>query len=184
MDTSVLEIIGSTLAILYLGLVGLRRWIAWPAYIVSSVCYIPIFWRSHLYCDAALQIFFVAIGLWGWVTWRSAGGVITPITWTGPQHRIAAIVWVCGTVVIGSILMNSAAGGFAFPDAFIMVGSVIATFMTLGRVVENWWYWVIINLTAVITYGLKELWVTVGLYGVYSILSVWGLMAWRRAQAR
>jgi nicotinamide mononucleotide transporter len=65
-----------------------------------------------------------------------------------------------------------------------MVGSVIATFMTLGRVVENWWYWVIINLTAVLTYGLKELWVTVGLYGVYSILSVWGLMAWRRAQAR
>jgi nicotinamide mononucleotide transporter len=56
--------------------------------------------------------------------------------------------------------------------------------MTLGRVVENWWYWVIINLTAVLTYGLKELWVTVGLYGVYSILSVWGLMAWRRAQAR
>ena len=37
----------------------------WPLAIVSSLLYFALFWRSKLYGDAALQIFFVVIAGWG-----------------------------------------------------------------------------------------------------------------------
>ena len=41
----------------------------WPLAIVSSLMYFALFWRSKLYGDAALQIFFVVVAFWGWFQW-------------------------------------------------------------------------------------------------------------------
>ena len=41
----------------------------WPLAIVSSLMYFALFWRSKLYGDAALQIFFAVVALWGWFQW-------------------------------------------------------------------------------------------------------------------
>jgi nicotinamide mononucleotide transporter len=48
-------------------------------------------------------------------------------------------------------------------------------------VLENWWYWLAINIVSAGTYGLKELWVTTGLMAIYAVMSLWGLWEWRRA---
>src|SRR3954469_21288371 len=41
----------------------------WPLAIVASLLYLLLFWRSRLYGDAALQLFFAVLGLWGWWQW-------------------------------------------------------------------------------------------------------------------
>ena len=41
----------------------------WPLAILSSLLYFGVFWRSKLYGDAVLQIFFAVVALWGWVQW-------------------------------------------------------------------------------------------------------------------
>ena len=45
----------------------------WPLAIVSSLMYFALFWRSKLYGDASLQIFFAVVALWGWVLWLRGG---------------------------------------------------------------------------------------------------------------
>ena len=53
----------------------------WPLAAISSVLYCALFWRSKLYGDAALQVFFALVALWGWAQWlrgrRDDGGALT-----------------------------------------------------------------------------------------------------------
>jgi nicotinamide mononucleotide transporter len=76
------------------------------------------------------------------------------------------------------------AGFFAYADGFILVGSIVAAYLTVARVVENWWYWLVINLTTVVVYGLKAIWIACGLASIYTILSVYGLWQWRLARVK
>ena len=43
--------------------------LGWPLAIASSLLYFLLFWKSRLYGDASLQIFFVAVAGWGWWQW-------------------------------------------------------------------------------------------------------------------
>ncbi len=176
-----LELIGAALALAFLVLVGLRRWWAWPAYIASSLVYLPVFWESKLYYDALLQLFFVGMGVYGWRSWSLQGEVIEPISWGAAKHGRVLAMWLTASALMGLCLMLTDAGAYAFLDAFITVGSVLATVITVQRVLENWWYWLAINIVSAGTYGLKGLWVTTGLMAIYAVMSLWGLWEWRRA---
>ncbi len=67
------EIIGVVLAIGYL-LLAVRQIIwCWLAWILSSLLYLYVMFNACLYMEAALQIFYVAMGLYGWMQWRKGG---------------------------------------------------------------------------------------------------------------
>jgi nicotinamide mononucleotide transporter len=64
----------------------------------------------------------------------------------------------------------------AFPTAFSLVGQWL-----LGRkYVENWPVWLVVNLVATALFAYKGLWLTVGLYALFALLSVAGWRAWRQ----
>ena len=177
-----LEIAGATTAILYLLLVTRRTWLAWPFYIVSSAIYIPIFWFSQLYSDAVLQGFFIAMGAWGWWSWREQGEAVELVRWAPHRHLLPLVSIALGTIVIGGfVFLRTQVGYLAFADAFLLVGSIVTTVMTVGRVVENWWYWIVINLASVLLYGAKGIWITSCLAVLYLGLSIRGWFVWNRA---
>jgi nicotinamide mononucleotide transporter len=179
-----LEIAGATTAILYLLLVTRRTWLAWPFYILSSAMYIPVFWMSQLYSDAVLQVFFIAMGAWGWCSWREQGEGVELVRWRPKQHLLPLVSICIGTSVIGGfVFLHTQVGYVAFADAFLLVGSIVTTVMTVGRVVQNWWYWIVINLASVLLYGAEGIWITSCLAVLYLGLSIRGLLVWSRESA-
>jgi nicotinamide mononucleotide transporter len=181
---SLLEAIGTVTAVVYLLLIAHRKRIAWFFYIVSSLAFIPVFFSAKLYGDAALQVFFVGMGVVAWRSWgRIAEREIRVVSWATLTHLIVTLSVGFLSAFVGQLLWRyTDAGLFAYADAFILVGSVVATFLTIARVVENWWYWLVINLTTVVVYGLKSIWIACGLATIYSVLSVYGLWQWRLAR--
>ena len=67
--TTWLEIIAFVLALAMVGC-NIREihW-GWPLAAISSVLYVALFWQNKLYGDAALQVFFALVALWGWGQW-------------------------------------------------------------------------------------------------------------------
>lgn len=176
-----LEVGGAVTAILYLLFITKRRWIAWPCYILSSMIYIPLFWASQLYSDALLQVFFVGMGCWGWQSWSRLMNDVALVQWGAKRHIFLVLLIAILSLVVGSSVYHaSGAGMLAFADAFLLVGSVLTTVLTIERVVENWWYWLAINVTSCIVYGCKGIWITCGLAAVYTVLSIRGLLEWKR----
>ena len=82
------EVFAAFLAITYLVLAmqqDIRCWIAW---IISSVMYFFVMLTAGLVMEAALQIFYLIMGLYGWSQWkRKASSQSSNIkTWTLRQH--------------------------------------------------------------------------------------------------
>ena len=62
--------------------------LGWPLAIVSSLLYFLLFWKSRLYGDASLQLFFAAVAGWGWWQWlrgTDAAGQVLQVRALGPR---------------------------------------------------------------------------------------------------
>ena len=101
----VLEICAVVLALIYVILAIFQRRLCWIAAIASASLYIVIFWQVQLYLEAALQVFYIAMAVYGWFAWQQKDDESqTPIRkWSPKQHAMA-----CSTLVFLSVLIGSA----------------------------------------------------------------------------
>jgi nicotinamide mononucleotide transporter len=65
-------------------------------------------------------------------------------------------------------------------DSFTTVFSVISTFMLTKKILENWLYWVVIDIVSVYLYFSRELHLTSLLFILYSIIAIFGYFSWLR----
>jgi len=74
----------------------------------------------------------------------------------------------------------------AYPwwDAGIAAASVAAQVLQARRRIESWWLWIAVDVVSVPLYAVKGLWFTTALYVVLLVISVAGLIDWRRALGR
>lgn len=91
-------------------------------------------------------------------------------------------------IVISGSLLSLPAGYFfdfytdtALPwlDAPILVFSLISTWMVAEKFLENWYFWMIIDLAAAYLYWSRAMNLTAMLYLFYVLLAVWGLKKWK-----
>src|SRR5437868_2701109 len=64
-----LEIIGVVTGLLCVGLAALNNIWNWPIAVVSVGIYIFIFFDARLYADMGLQVYFMAMNIYGWYYW-------------------------------------------------------------------------------------------------------------------
>ncbi len=156
----------------------------WPLAIISSVMYFAIFWHSKLYGEATLQVFFAVVALWGWWQWlrgvRPDGSAlkVSTLNPSGTIKTIAAsAVFTWATALF---LIKYTDSDVPWLDAFPTALSVVGQFLLGRKFLENWLVWLVVNLASVGLFTYKGLWLTVGLYAVFAVLSVWGWVQWKR----
>ena len=156
----------------------------WPLAAISSVLYCALFWRSKLYGDAALQVFFALVALWGWSQWlrgrRDDGSALTisRLSRRGLLASLAtgALLWPATGWFLKTWTDTDVPWWDAFPTAVSVIGQVL-----LGRkVLENWAVWLVVNVVSVGLFAWKGLWLTTVLYTLFAALSVVGWRAWQR----
>jgi nicotinamide mononucleotide transporter len=182
--TTWLEIVAVVLALAMVGC-NIREihW-GWPLAIVSSLMYFALFWRSRLYGDAGLQIFFAVVALWGWFQWlrgvRADGSAlhVARLTSRGLITTVisCAVLW----PAIGYFLKTYTDTDVPWWDAFPTAVSLVGQFLLGRKFIENWAVWIAVNVISVGLFAYKGLWLTVGLYAVFIVLSVVGWRAWHR----
>jgi len=65
-------------------------------------------------------------------------------------------------------------------DGFATGLSLVGQFLLGRKFIENWLIWLAVNIVSVGLFIHKGLWLTVGLYAVFAVLSVAGYVAWRQ----
>jgi nicotinamide mononucleotide transporter len=157
---------------------------AWPLAILSSLLYFLLFWRSRLYGDASLQIFFAAVAGWGWWQWlrgTDAAGKALRVRRLGTHGRVVALIalafaWPATALFLRRFTDTDVPWWDAFPTA----ASVLGQWLLGRKYVENWPTWIVVNVVATALFVYKGLWLTVVLYAVFVALSFIGWRAWRR----
>ena len=189
------EICAVLLALAYVILAIQQRRICWLAAIVSAMLYVHIFWQVALYLEAALQVFYIVMALYGWSAWgrqqqpdhshsrghsESESESKSQIqTWTGQQHLVACTAVLSLSLILGWAMQKWTDAALPFFDAATTVCALLATWMVTQKLLENWLYWIAINAVSIGLYLSRDLSLTAALFVGYVILAVIGYRTWR-----
>ena len=178
------EIVASILAIAYLILAMLQDKRCWVAWIISSLMYFFVMYSANLYMEALLQIFYIFICLYGLYQWRFKADkkdALKITTWSVKNHLIVIGALVFLTSLSGYVLMIYTAAASPFIDAFTTWGAIAASYLVAKKILENWFYWFVIDFVSVFLFISRELYPTALLFLVYLVLVVFGYSAWRKS---
>ena len=153
--------------------------------IAAVTLYGWIFFQARLYSDTLLQVFYVAVQVYGWSNWASskmAFGevVVLRLTWAGRVAWILGIV--AATAGWGWVMHRYTDAAAPWLDAGMAMTAVVAQILLTQRRIETWHLWIGVNVMSIVLYLSRELHVTAGLYCVLLVFAAWSLLAWRNAE--
>lgn len=187
---------------------GMRRRVwAWPVGIVGNVLLFTVFLgavfgtpdATNLLGQAGRQVMFVIVSVYGWTTWRAArtaartaaasdatvdatpDGQIVPTWADGRQRALLVVAAVAGTLVLTPIFRSLGSYEPVWADAWIFVGSVLATYGMARGWVEFWLVWVAVDLVGVPLLLSAGYWATASMYVFYGAFTLAGFFVWWRA---
>ena len=194
---AVLEIIAVITAMAYVILAAREHILCWPAALISTLLYTIIFYEFYLWMDSLLQVYYFAMAIYGFYCWRqttntvgkSNGGgfnegnnrpVVLAIHQQSLITHLTAISLLAGlSLVLGYFMANHTPTSFPYLDATTTVFAVYATYLVTQKVLENWLYWIVIDLVSIYIYIEKGLTPTAMLFVVYVVVAVMGYFTWR-----
>jgi nicotinamide mononucleotide transporter len=182
----VLEWAAVALALAYLLLAVRQNPWCWACAVASSLIYLLLFVRGGLVMQAALQVFYIGMAVYGWRAWRggAAGAALRVSRWGVGRHVLGIGLVVAATLVNGWIIGDSTTAWVPYVDAFVAWASVLATWLVARKVLENWLYWIVVDSAAVALYWSQGFHPTAVLFVLYVVIAVRGYFAWRADLAR
>jgi nicotinamide mononucleotide transporter len=159
----------------------------WPVGILNNIAFIVLFLGVGLYADAFLQVVFAIIAVYGWYNWKR-GSEDTALKNDLPirDPYASEVVWgitatVLGTVLIGALLSFVTNSTVPIPDAFILAGSLVATYGQAKKIIAHWWVWIAVDVVSIPVYFGKGLALTAILYMGFMALCIYGLIDWKKS---
>ena len=183
---------------------GLRRRVwAWPVGIVGNVLLFTVFVAATFGADAQVplfgqagrQVFFIVTSVYGWYRWQQAraarGGqgdrpAITP-RWATPGERVGYLLASAAGILVLQWVFSVVGAGWPAPrwyfwcDAWIFVGSMLATYAMARGWNDFWLAWIAVDVVGVPLLWHSGYYPTAVLFVVYAALVVWGFLVWLKA---
>lgn len=180
LETTLLEWIAVLTGTLYVILISYKQIIAWLFALISSLLYVYICFNYQLYLESFLQVFYVAMAVFGWINWKkeTTNGMI--IKWPLKNHIVNIGASTILTLLLGFSFSKFTNQANPYTDAFTTVFSLTATFMVTKRVLENWIYWIIIDGVSIFLYSSRSLYLTSVLFFIFTTIAVFGYLKWKR----
>jgi nicotinamide mononucleotide transporter len=189
--TSIIEWLIFIFALVYVILAAIENVWCWLFGILGSALSVYLCYAGHLFLESGLQIFYVLIGVYGWYEWLYGSKnkrsremqtdtqlhiVSFSFLKTGYLILIGCIIW----IPFGYIAHRYSTQVYPYLDAFITAFSIVATWMTAKKILQNWVFWCIIDALAILLYGSRGYYLIALLYGIYTILSIIGYLQWKK----
>ena len=179
------EVLGTIFGLFYIFLSIKQSVWCWPFGLISSVIYIFVFFYSGFYADMGLQFYYVFISIYGWYNWVFGGKkeINKTLHISVTSTKLWIKLFIANTilfVIISYILINHTDSTIPYWDAFTTAASIVATWMLAQKKIEHWLIWIVVDIVSLGLYIYKDLFATVILFAVYTILALIGYLEWRK----
>lgn len=180
---SAAESLAVVLALAYLLLAAREHIACWACALVSTAIYTVVFWDVSLLMEAALNVYYMAMAVYGWHQWRYGGAThegVSIRSLSARQHGLIVAAVACLTLASGTYLANQTSAAWPYVDSFTTWASVITTVLVAKKYLENWLYWFVIDSVSIPLYLDRGLYLTAALFAVYLVIVVFGYVSWQR----
>ena len=186
----ILQIVGVALGLLYLWLEYKANIWLWVVGLIMPIVHGALYYRSGLYADFSMQLYYIAAGVYGLIVWsrgtKKKGEKSEIAISTTPLAVWVAILGVYallhGTIYL--FLVNFTDSTVPFWDSLTTALCIVAYWMLSRKYVEQWLVWLVVDVITVGLYLYKDIPLTAGLYALYSALAVAGYLRWRKMMRR
>tara|TARA_Y100000389_G_scaffold189328_1_gene212942 strand:+ start:3866 stop:4471 length:606 start_codon:yes stop_codon:yes gene_type:complete len=183
-NQSLLELVAVVSAIFYIIFVIHEKIICWFFAAISAVIYIWLFIEAKLYMESLLNICYLAIAMYGWYQWiigKTDTNIKPIISWPLIIHIQAIICLSTLGIISGALLKIFSDAVFPFLDSLTTWFAIWATYLVARKVLENWWYWLAIDLISILIYWSRDLKLTSALFVVYVFMIPFGIINWTKS---
>ncbi|NUW39909.1 nicotinamide mononucleotide transporter family protein [Nonomuraea rhodomycinica] len=188
------DLVGNIAALATVVLAMRKSLWTWPVQLTGAVLLFVASINAHITGNALKQALFGVLAIYGWWAWRrgtqqGSGLPVRPAT--ARERTWLVTVMLAGTAVVGVLFyVTHLSWGAAVPlpkgaflvaaDAYIFVGSAVATWAQGRALVDFWIVWVAVDLVGVPLAFSSGLVVSGAVYGVFFLLVLWGFVKWLR----
>ena len=200
-NLSYIELAASLFGLVYVGFEVLQKNFMWYLWVLTSITFGIVYYYSHIYAYMGLQIYYVAMGIYGIYSWRRAKALAKraaaqPATQPGEPRsedadilvvrrmsREVAILSTLFAIIVFFILtyiLKCTEDPNPWLDSFCSVISMLATFWLSRQYLQNWYLWIVCNVASTILSLSVAQYYAALLYFVMIGMAIWGLWHWNK----
>lgn len=181
-----LEIFGLIIGLIYLWYEYHANARVWIVSIIMPLISMWIYFRKGLYADFAINIYYVAIAIYGYLVWtfgHKNSGKKTPQPITHASGNVllgCAAAFVVLWYAIWWVLVHYTPSNVPVPDAFTTALSIVALWMLARKYTQQWLLWLVVDAVCVGLYIYKQIYFYAVLYAIYTVIAWIGYRKWQR----
>ena len=175
----VIEILAIVLSLIYVFLAAREKISCWIFAAISVIMFAYLCFQANLYLVSLLQIFYLAMAIYGFIQW----GKTKKVQIKKYNYKIHLAIVSSGLILTyftGSIFKHYTNAAFPYLDSFTTIFSLFATIMVVRKILDNWLYWIIIDLVSIYLYFNRGLEFTSLLFFIYTIIAIFGYFSWKK----
>jgi len=163
----------------------------YPVGLVSTIIYIWLSAQQHLLGEAAVNLYYTIMSIYGWVMWSKRNQRKEHVLqisdsdladW-GKQFLFFGFFYVTIFLALTWLKKSFAEGAIPWADAFASATAFTGMWLMIRKKVSSWWWWIATNIASIPLYFVKGYVFTSVLYFVLLIMAIFGLIEWKRRVA-
>ncbi len=203
LSTHWLDIVTTILGLIYLVLEYRASIALWVVGIVMPAMDIYLYWSHGLYGDAGMAVYYTLAAIYGYAVWKFGAKWKAMIKRKGSDKKEGAsavsssseelpimffprrlILRTLGFFVLAwaatyYVLVAYTNSTVPLLDAFTNALSFVGLWALARKYVEQWLFWIAVDVVCCYLYVVKGIPFKAGLYGLYVVIAVMGYWKWK-----
>jgi nicotinamide mononucleotide transporter len=177
-----LEVLASLLGLAYVILMARHNIWAWLASAVGAAIYGLLLWQDQLPMQAVLHSSYIVLAGLGWYQWKQINNEhhSSIERMSLDEHLVVIGFGLALTLLFAYLLATKRLSQSPLLDSATTVFALMITWMVVKQRLENWLYWVVIDLTTAVLFWQTNHLPMAFLYIVYTGIALYGYGYWHQ----
>ena len=159
--------------------------LVFPTGLISTSIFVYLLFKWQLLGDMMINGYYFIMSLYGWYIWTRKVDLknVTPISVVTKKEQITGgIIFVSTLVLVYEVyqFFKMWTNWVAYVDTLTTALFFVGMWLMAKRKIENWYFWIIADIISVPLYLHKGLVFTSIQYFGFTILAIYGFLAWKK----
>jgi len=159
--------------------------LVFPTGLISTSIFVYLLFKWQLLGDMMINGYYFIMSLYGWYIWtrKVDSKNVTPISVvTKKEQIIGGVIFVSTLGLVYEVyqFFKMWTNWVAYVDTLTTALFFVGMWLMAKRKIENWYFWIIADIISVPLYLYKGLVFTSIQYFGFTILAIYGFLAWKK----
>lgn len=181
-----LDILTTILGLFYIWLEYRASIWLWLFGIIMPALDIYLYWSHGLYGDAGMACYYTVAACYGFAVWKfgrkkSQTTDVMPITHMPLRFYLpTAVFFLLAWGATFYVLVTWTNSTVPVLDSFTNALSFVGLWALARKYIEQWWFWIVVDVVCCVLYVQKGIPFKAGLYGLYVVIAIAGYFKWKQ----